>query len=343
MQHSPIEWTDFTANPLKYRDADGKIVWACIHASPGCQKCYSEALAHRYKKGGPFNVATMEPLTPFMDDTELQHMLTYKPASGKRCFVGDMTDLFGDWVSFELLDRLFAVFALRPDVTWQVLTKRAERMRQYLYDSGLGTRIGAQLMALARGHVGAEIATIDIAHKLTFRGLPNVHLGVSVESQPYATRLYDLARTPAAIRFCSYEPALGPVNFRRIEVKPGLFWDAMTGAHEARLDSGHIPLPGKLPGLDWLIVGGESGRGARPMNIAWARSAKEQCSILTGFFMKQFGAMPYEAPEGVTPSTSGPDAAKCRLVELDIDKSHGGDPVEWPEDLRVRQFPEPRP
>lgn len=134
MNKTKIERTNFTANPLKYRTADGKVVWGCVHASEGCRHCYSEALAHRYGRGGPFTAATMAGLTPFMDEKELRSMLTYKPAAGKMCFVGDMTDIFGEWVPFELLDKLFAVFALRPDVIWQILTKHPERMREYTAD-----------------------------------------------------------------------------------------------------------------------------------------------------------------------------------------------------------------
>ena len=111
-------------------------------------------------------------------------MLTYKPASGKRCFVGDMTDIFGEWVPDALLDRLFTVFAERPDVTWQVLTKRANRMRAFFTDGG---RVPARWP------------------------LPNVWLGVSCEDQQRADeRIPHLLQTPAAIRFISAEPLLTP-------------------------------------------------------------------------------------------------------------------------------------
>lgn len=131
MNKSSIEWTDFTSNPLQYQDADGNTVWGCIHASQGCFHCYSEQLAKRYGRGGKFDVATMMGLTPFVSEKEIHSILTYKPASGKMCFLGDMTDIFGEWVPFELIDQIFAAMALRPDITFQVLTKRADRMLEY--------------------------------------------------------------------------------------------------------------------------------------------------------------------------------------------------------------------
>lgn len=95
MQKSPIQWTNFTSNPLKYKYLTGSV-WACIHASIGCLKCYAERLNLRYHGGRLFNVANMKEVTPFVDEKELHSILTYKPASGKMCFLGDMTDIFGD-------------------------------------------------------------------------------------------------------------------------------------------------------------------------------------------------------------------------------------------------------
>src|SRR3954468_8840500 len=107
MQPTDIEWTDFSANPLKYRDPAGKAVHACVKCSPGCKNCYAAAIAHRWKRGGPFSLPVMKPLTPYMDDKELRQMLNSKHIAGKMVFVGDMTDLFGDWVPFDFLKKLF--------------------------------------------------------------------------------------------------------------------------------------------------------------------------------------------------------------------------------------------
>jgi len=119
-----IEWTDRTTNLLKYRDAEGRVVWHCEKTSPGCAHCYSEAIAERFKRGGPFLPVVTPRVTPFLDAAEAGKILRSRKLAGKRVFVDDMTDLFGDWVSDEIIDRHFAVFALRRDVTFQVLTKR---------------------------------------------------------------------------------------------------------------------------------------------------------------------------------------------------------------------------
>jgi protein gp37 len=130
--------------------------------------------------------------------------------------------------------------------------------------------------------------------------LPNVWIGVSVENQHFAhERLPFLVETPAAKRFISYEPALEAVDF---------------GSY--------------LRDIDWLIVGGESGRKARPFDLAWARWAVRQCDVAgCHCFVKQLGANPYEI-------TGGPDSDF-----LDLRSPSGGDMDEWPEDLRVREFP----
>lgn len=188
MNKTAIGWTDYSANPLKYRDASGAVKWACAKVSAGCTNCYSEALAKRWNRGGDYNLGEVSKLTPFMDDKEISRMLTYKPASGTRCFVGDMTDIFGEWAPDELLDRLFTTFAHRHDVTWQILTKRAERMRAFLSD---GQRAPGRWP------------------------LPNVWLGVSCEDQQRADeRIPHLAATPASIRFISAEPLLSAINLR---------------------------------------------------------------------------------------------------------------------------------
>lgn len=263
MNKTNIEWTNFTSNPLKYRrKSDGKVVWACVKKSTGCSRCYAEAIALRFERGKLFNAKNMEELEPFLDEKELRSMRTYKPASGKRCFVGDMTDIFGEWVPDNLLDELFSsVLEIRTDVTWQLLTKRAERMRKYLY--------------CRWGHDG----------RTKYR---NIHIGVSVEDQAKADeRVTNLLRTPATVRFLSCEPLLGPVNLERfLQFDP--FHDnyKMTfGMNEWR-------------GVDLVIVGGESGHGARPMNPDWARSIRDQCKEAdnVSFFMKQMSGRA-EIPE----------------------------------------------
>lgn len=301
MNVTPIEWTTFSANPLKYRDAAGNIVWGCVHASPGCQKCYSEVLAKRYGRGGPFNMQTMAGLTPFLDEAECHKMRTAKriggvAVSGSRCFIGDMTDIFGEWVSDDLLNHLFSnVLELRTDVTWQLLTKRAERMHRYL-----SWRWG-------EGRIPSR----------------HIHIGVSVEDQPrYDQRIGHLLRTPAAVRFLSYEPALGPLDLRM-------------GGMSMPDYAEHNP----LPKLDWLICGGESGAGARPCDLAWIRSIVEQClAARVSVFVKQLGGNPRERHvNGLKHPLDGHVGNGGWKLLLHDRK--GGEPEEWPEDLRIREFP----
>lgn len=257
MQRSSIEWTNFTSNPIKYRYLDGTVVWACVHASPGCLHCYSEQIALRYRRGKLFNVANMKEVTPFLDEKELHSILTYKPAAGQMCFLGDMTDIFGEWVPDDVLNRLFSnCLELRTDVTFQILTKRAERMQKYL-----SWRWG-------EGRIVPR----------------NIWLGVSVENQEYADRRIPLLlQTPAAVHFVSYEPALGEINFQK------WFWVGPEGG----IDFSYSP--SQL--IDWLIIGGESGPGARPLNIRWVRDLVVQCSAAkVPLFVKQFGAVPMEHP-----------------------------------------------
>jgi protein gp37 len=367
MNKTSIQWTSrddgtpgLSANPLKYRrKSDGKVVWACVKKSPGCAHCYSEKIALHYDRGKLFNATNMEELEPFLDEAELGKMLTAKrvggvQVSGSRCFVGDMTDVFGEWVPDELLDRLFAVFALRADVTWQVLTKRAERMQAY-FDGWVIANPPevAHRTATACGRMGIHFGVAaETFHQFANLPFPNIWMGVSCEDQQRAVeRVPHLLRTPAAIRFVSYEPALGPVDFT---YPPSLFPDGPQMCCNGQ-ECGCRGLPVDPPpwlwpkgeGIDWVIVGGESGPGARPCRVAWIRSAVEQCRAFgVACFVKQFGSKPLCEFGGIDVGTNGFDAVDfidagngmCRPMLLD---SKGGTMDEWPEDLRVRQFPQP--
>lgn len=233
MNTTPIGWTDFSANPLKYRDAAGAVKWACAKVSPGCTNCYSEALAKRWNRGADYNAGEVAKLTPFLDAKEVRAMLTSQKISGNRVFVGDMTDIFGGWVADDLLEQLFAMFAFRYDVTWQVLTKRASRMAEFCY------RFSGEWAIKDAG--GQNIIGTG--------PLPNVWLGVSCEDQERADeRIPHLSRTPAAIRFISAEPLLGPIDL---------------SAHYGD--------------IDWVIVGGESGPRFRSCAVEAITDIAELC------------------------------------------------------------------
>jgi protein gp37 len=205
-----------------------------------------------------------------------------KPLSWKkprRIFVNSMSDLFHEDMPEAVIDQVFAVMALCPQHTFQVLTKRAERMRKYLI-----ARNGMGNSALCRA-INAIPAALGNRHGALEMPLPNVWLGVSVEDQQRADeRIPHLLATPAEVRFLSCEPLLGPVD--------------LAGYLDGHEDNG-VDLSrdvgsrvgaciGWTPPLDWIIAGGESGPGKRPMDLAWMRSLRDQCAAAgVPFFGKQ--------------------------------------------------------
>lgn len=259
--HSNIEWTDATWNP----------VTGCTKVSPGCDHCYAETFAERWRgtKGHHFENGFDVQLRPERLDQPLKWR---KP---RRIFVNSMSDLFHDQVSDDYIARVFAVMAQASQHTFQILTKRHARMRSLL----------------------RKWAPITGTPPWVHTGpwpLPNVWLGVSVENQQWADiRIPALLDTPAAVRWISAEPLLGPV----------VLHDHWIGADPYRHDE---------PRLDWVVTGGESGPGARPMHPDWARSLRDQCEAAdVPFFMKQAGTV----------------LAK----EWGCSDRKGHDPAEWPE------------
>lgn len=299
-----IEWCDFSSNPIRYRHREtGRDVWACAKVSPGCTHCYSEALALRFGKA-----------EPYLDEKEVKKLLDSKKLAGRRVFIGDMTDIFGAWVPDELLDRLFAAFALRPDVMFQVLTKRAERMADYITSRGKAS----QAAAIEAGARSLGWTLEFHGHSLFQWPLENCWLGVSVEDQQRADeRIPHLLATPAAVRFLSVEPLLEPIDLA--------LWltHSPERATERRAKGGNY----QRQFLDWIIVGGESGQGARPLELEWVASIVAQCNDAgVPCFIKQLGHAPRFTDFGINQ----------RYSLLD---SKGGDITEWPAALRVREFP----
>jgi protein gp37 len=236
---STIEWTDATWNPTR----------GCEKISPGCKHCYAETFAERFRgvAGHPYEQGFDPRLVP---DALGWPLTKRKPL---RIFVNSMSDLHGDFVPFEYVDRVYASMALCRHHTFQVLTKRAERRREYA-------------LSRARSIEFFDRAAREIGYTLRFEGmglvgfpLPNVWEGVSVEDRKYGVpRIAVLRDTPAAVRFLSVEPLLEDLG---------------------TLD---------LRGIDQVIVGAESGRGARAMNEDWVRSIRDQCAEQgVAFFYKQ--------------------------------------------------------
>lgn len=207
---SSIEWTEFTWNP----------VTGCSKISQGCKHCYAERLSQRFWGERPFT------------DVRVHENRIDQPRRWKRArtiFVNSMSDLFHEDVPTEFIARVFGVMEECPQHTFQVLTKRAERLAQ-------------------------------LAHGLPWPS--NVWIGVSVEDSRVVNRIDLLRNVPATVRFLSLEPLIGPLERLR------------------------------LGGIDWAIVGGESGPGARPMQQAWVESIYRQCrSANVAFFFKQWGGV----------------------------------------------------
>ena len=267
---STIEWTDATWNP----------VTGCTKVSAGCDHCYAETFYERFNGPGSFATVTCHP------DRLTIPLRWRKP---RRIFVNSMSDLFHADVPDDFIARVFAVMAASPRHTFQVLTKRHARMR---------TLLGSDDFKLAVAEHAAFGADVPRTTDLGSPGWPlrNVWLGVSVEDQRWADiRVPDLLGTPAAVRWISAEPLLGPVDLRFL---PFPRWSGVTRSDGMVLDAvgKRYGVPGRwmqrgAVGLDWVVVGGESGPGARPMEPDWVRALREQCAEAdVPFLFKQWGA-----------------------------------------------------
>ncbi len=210
-----------STSSIEWTEATWNPVTGCDRVSPGCARCYAERIAERFRGTVAF---------PNGFDVTLRHDRLDLPLQWrkpKKVFVNSMSDLFHDAVPVEFIQHVFATMRKAHWHQFQVLTKRSERLRV-------------------------------LANEIDWP--PNVWAGVSVENQRWVARVDDLRVVPAAVRFLSVEPLLGPVELN-------------------------------LEGIGWVIVGGESGPGARPMRLDWAVSVRDQCiSAGVPFFFKQWGA-----------------------------------------------------
>lgn len=237
---SGIEWTDATWNP----------VTGCTKVSPGCDRCYAETITERFHGTGSFAHVTLH-------EDRLSIPLRWRRP--RRVFVNSMSDLFHDAVPDEFLACVWAVMATTPQHTYQVLTKRHARMRSLLSSP----RFINEVCSFIEGWAEEDDARF-LGFELTWP-VPQVWLGVSVEDQKRATlRIPALLKTPAAVRFLSCEPLLGPVD-----LSP---WIRATDCPETTAVD---PSP-----LSWVITGGESGARARPAHPDWFRQIRDEC--LTG-------------------------------------------------------------
>lgn len=296
-----IQWAGKTWNPIV----------GCSKISAGCQNCYAITQAYRNAAMGaklenPGRLAYYEGLTEkrgdriewtgqvnFVPESLQIPIKTRKPTTW---FVNSMSDLFHESVTDEQLDQIFAVMSATPYHTYQVLTKRPERMLAYFTERHLN-RIGS-------------VSGVEIAIALP---LPNVWLGVTVENQKAADdRIPLLLQTPAAVRFLSCEPLLEEVNLISIARGGINHCNALTGYRWDYGGTRPCPAPMADP-IDWVIVGGESGHGARDSYLSSIQSIVDQCaSADVPCFTKQTGSNPWEH-----------DSQQVVVT------GKGGDPEEW--------------
>jgi len=275
---SKIEWTDATWNPVR----------GCSRVSEGCRHCYAETIAKRFSGPGLAyeGLTTLGKWNGQIQFVEKHLLDPLRMKEPKRIFVNSMSDLFHENVTDEMLDRIFAVMALCPQHTFQILTKRPERMLVYLSDPACQGRIALTMNTMPLRVIRMSILEDGDTLMMPLR---NVHLGVSVESDKHRDRIDTLLKTPAAVRFLSCEPLIAAVSLRWL-----CGWSKVHPRHlypkpntEGRVCTDEFD---GLRELDWVICGGESGPGARPMHPDWARSLRDQCvDAGVPFFFKQWG------------------------------------------------------
>lgn len=303
---STIEWTDGTWN----------IATGCTKVSPACDHCYIDRtmpfrVAHR-KFDGPDTGATTGVL---LHPDRITMPLSKR--AGQKWFTSSLTDVFHTDIPDDYLARVFAVMAVTPRHTYQVLTKRPARMASLFTDDDWVREVGGEIAALLADHPGKADLPAGVGDWWPLR---NVWCGVTAENQQWANiRIPILLETPAARRFVSVEPMLGPVELVSLRTRPSspVMLDALRGFEIA-------PGGSKRPvrRLDWVIAGGETGPGARPSDPAWFRLMQIQCAATsTPFFFKQWGDWAPAAP-GAEYAT---DKGRFLLVEQNGNTHSGAD------------------
>lgn len=309
MGKTSIEWTDRSVNPIRF----GRGHY-CQKISPGCANCYASRMQPRF--GNPEFGAVAEPLILdtgqalnlsvgnmntdglWLDQKKLREAIRVTKPS--KFFWCDMTDLFAKWVPYHWIDLCFATMALTPQHIHQVLTKRASEMATYIASRKSNAKYWKD-------------AARELGYSLEFEGLsmvqfplPNVWLGVSCEDQKRAElRIPYLLDTPAAVRFLSCEPLLGPIDLRAVRYMHGS--PLFVGD-----EGGHEYVGSRRNMLHWVITGCESGPAKRPFELEWDADIQEQCREAgVAFFRKQI------------------------IVDGKVSK----DMAEWLPEMRVREFP----
>lgn len=322
---------------IEWCDATWTIAVGCTRVDHRCDRCYAIPFVHRNLHASHEGLTKLRPKDAKRPGVDWNGTVRVLPErlgdplrwrKPRRVFVGSMTDLFHPAIPFEYIAAVFGVMAACPQHTFLVLTKRPERAREF-FDHIFGLESCAETVAgegERHGVIwdarGAEAfrypqMPLNLAKRRAFDWpLRNVHLGVSVSDQATADAAIPvLLECPARVHWVSYEPALGPVDFHLDAV-----WSSTSGNGQGFRSVGDR--------LRWIVIGGESGPGARPFNTAWARSVLDQCRFYpTRVFVKQLGSRPETLDDSDIP------------LPLHLHDRKGGDMLEWAADLRVRDTP----
>lgn len=305
---SKIEWTGKTLNPIRARRRDtGQVGWHCEKVSSGCANCYAETFNARMLPNGgtglPYTKGSRDQVEIFLDEKTLIQPLRWRKPT--KVFLCSMTDLFAEFVPFEMILRMFAVMSITPQHIYQLLTKRPERAAEFyawLTEEKIKSVWGDYLPYLNHN---------DEINYFVLGGiqlpLPNVWIGTSVENQDAADkRIPELLKCHAAVRFLSVEPMLGPVDARPWMPRDR-FYNAIcekcghVGSTEFFKECRYqddadvvcpkcdkIILANEVGKIDWVIVGGETGKHIRPLDLGAATDVRDHCrSAGVAFWMKQ--------------------------------------------------------
>jgi len=289
---SKIEWVrgpDGTAgatwNPIRARNkATGGVGHFCVHVTEACRNCYAETMQKRFRNLIRYAAQDRGKVELFLDAKHLAKPLHWRKP--RRVFLCSMTDLFLEDYPDAWIDQICAVAALCPQHIFFFLTKRGQRMQEYMTDPATPDRVDQAMDRIAPAHwCMRELEDCGLNGGWPLR---NVWVGGSCHDQPSANEIIpQILATPAAVRFISAEPLLGPIDLRTI-ISP----DGPLGRY---VPFNCVAATNWVDGrpatrLDWAIVGGESGANARPMHPQWARALRDQCAAAgVAFFFKQWG------------------------------------------------------
>ncbi|HSY50412.1 MAG TPA: phage Gp37/Gp68 family protein [Thermoanaerobaculia bacterium] len=352
---SKIEWTDATWNPTR----------GCSKIAPGCAHCYAETFAERFRgvKDHPYEFGFNPRIVP----EKLSEPLKWK--TPKRIFVDSMSDLFHEAFPFEYIAQCFSVMSLAEWHTFQILTKRLERAAEFFRwvvkcwpdleplhqtvppDANVFHRYVDQPAASREWERAMRRVEDTFAQPLP---LPNVWIGTSIANQVDADKNVPLLlQIPAAVRFLSVEPLIGPVNLdpalcevhgNEFETDAGCS-ECQANGYLGEMNTGEWldPLNG---GISWVIIGGESGPHSRPCHVDWIRSVRDRCRENgVPLFVKQLGRVVHvsheeDLAEWGADHLTFDDESSADHVVVRLSHPKGGDLNEWPADLRIREFPE---